>query len=910
MLVYRLDDARLKASPGAKACNGKQFQYGNGSITEGGDAVRSTDTTPPTVAITKTLKSTSVLRYKNYTYTWVGTDKEDSADKLKYRYRVYDGKFWNSWSAWSSNKVLSTSYKQEIQVNIQVKDSQGQIGESTNKVSLLDKATGVIASSSARAWQSLSWSNIKHFFAKDNKTDTANPDSNSNLAKAAAAIPMGTKGAIEIDKVLAEGSDIPIDNAICQIRKNKGTNDQSLFADYCRGALLSLDLYQMSQDIQAGWKYELNISAEYFEDKVISFAVANFSADTYEYNLGIIRLKQTDNALGLIRATVRTSNYNTDLDNSEFIGHIWAVSAQGDRLVFNMRYVFSTNISLEPGTWHLEMSVDGLGIINRDSLSTDIVVRPNTISETEFVLILDPATPRDIRMETKKFYPLRLQDLSYFDYNGYLLSQVEGVYVVDAISGKEITKFVYNGDSSWSAVSLSQGTYKLCVKKKNNQNDFVCGSAFNITASAGRYDRWFPDSAYPQLATVQTETINGITIEIADNEMVDLNAPENAKMKKHYDGQTKLIKWLREKYPCRLNKILFLKGYMGSSLIGVDGYAKEGSRGIVLRDVSWQFSYAFDIERDYYVLVHEYGHILQIDHFMNDQNFQNFFIAHGRNIMKDGKIIRRAPYDETATLSSKWRDFPLSEKTKSESGSSDGHAADNNLELFASDFTLFSGSNETKKLYDEYREKASKAVKGTQEYFMYALNYKYMRYVVRVPQLQNEVDPYPCGNVFEGRTLSMDDDIFGRFLECPAVSVVGKVTSSSTRSTIDGVSIRFSLGNSILDTSTQNTPDKGTYKLSNIAVGNYRVELVKDGYQPKTTQANVRAGNNTINFTMDKITSGTTTAQTAKISGYVKKYSGATIVPTAGANIKIDNIGRTTSALNGSYLVTLSGNPL
>jgi len=124
------------------------------------------------VAITKTLKSTSVLRYKNYTYTWVGTDKEDSADKLKYRYRVYDGKFWNSWSAWSSNKVLSTSYKQEIQVNIQVKDSQGQIGESTNKVSLLDKATGVIASSSARAWQSLSWSNIKHFFAKDNKTDT------------------------------------------------------------------------------------------------------------------------------------------------------------------------------------------------------------------------------------------------------------------------------------------------------------------------------------------------------------------------------------------------------------------------------------------------------------------------------------------------------------------------------------------------------------------------------------------------------------------------------------------------------------------------------------------------------------------------------------------------------------------
>ena len=44
MLVYRLDDARLKASPGAKACNGKQFQYGNRSITEGGDAVRSTDT--------------------------------------------------------------------------------------------------------------------------------------------------------------------------------------------------------------------------------------------------------------------------------------------------------------------------------------------------------------------------------------------------------------------------------------------------------------------------------------------------------------------------------------------------------------------------------------------------------------------------------------------------------------------------------------------------------------------------------------------------------------------------------------------------------------------------------------------------------------------------------------------------
>jgi len=33
-------------------------------------------------------------------------------------------------------------------------------------------------------------------------------------------------------------------------------------------------------------------------------------------------------------------------------------------------------------------------------------------------------------------------------------------------------------------------------------------------------------------------------------------------------------------------------------------------------------------------------------------------------------------------------------------------------------------------------------------------------------------------------------------------------------------------------------------------------------------------------------------------------------VPTAGAYIKIDNIGRTTSALNGSYLVTLSGNPL
>ncbi|TSC93205.1 MAG: Type II secretion system protein G [Candidatus Berkelbacteria bacterium Licking1014_7] len=141
MLVYRLDDVKLKTSPGVKACSGTNFQYGNGAITEGKVVNITSTTTTPTVKINQanlTQYTTGTWIRKTYyklEAKWTGSDKEDGTN-LTYRYKVDNGK----WSAWS--KTTSATIKAlngvKHSLTVEVKDSQGAVGQATASASSKD----------------------------------------------------------------------------------------------------------------------------------------------------------------------------------------------------------------------------------------------------------------------------------------------------------------------------------------------------------------------------------------------------------------------------------------------------------------------------------------------------------------------------------------------------------------------------------------------------------------------------------------------------------------------------------------------------------------------------------------------------------------------------------------------------
>ncbi|TSC93358.1 MAG: hypothetical protein CEN89_141 [Candidatus Berkelbacteria bacterium Licking1014_7] len=151
------------------------------------------------------------------------------------------------------------------------------------------------------------------------------------------------------------------------------------------------------------------------------------------------------------------------------------------------------------------------------------------------------------------------------------------------------------------------------------------------------------------------------------------------------------------------------------------------------------------------------------------------------------------------------------------------------------------------------------------------------------------------------------------------VEVSGKVKDSQNNQGISYVDVYLTpTFSSDIDSYRTQSNDRGFFIIAHDIPGRYEFSIVKEGYKTIKEQKDIRIGNNTFNFTMEKIVTSAPSTPTnppadipatpivasAKVAGTVK--NSVTSQAISGATVKIDNVGTNQTNSAGAYSLTIN----